>query len=138
MLKPIGRRVLIKTIDKPAMERHGSLVVPTGNDDSRVKEGVVIDVGRLHKDEEELLVKKDDRILFIASGHVFTRNGEEYRIIEEGSIIVVVEEDEGKIVTEEIKIPKPPKEGRESKGGVNERPKGPKPDITPAAQNPKE
>jgi chaperonin GroES len=87
-IKPIGKRVLIKTV-KEEERTKGGIYIPESAKEKK-KQGIVIEVGTI--DEKEFPIKKGDIILYAGySSEELELEGEKYLIIESKDVIAKIE-----------------------------------------------
>ena len=89
-MKPIADRVVIKPA--PAEEKtEGGIIIPdTAKEKPQMGEVVAIGPG---KDGESMTVKKGDKVLYGKySGQELSYEGEDYLIVREDDILVILEE----------------------------------------------
>lgn len=90
MIRPVGRRVLVKRIEREA--KKGSIIIPDTAKE-RPQEGIVEAVAKVPKDDDPLPVKKGNKILFGKYGGTeIEYDGVEYLILDEDDIMGIIEE----------------------------------------------
>ena len=93
-IKPIGARVLVKTLEQEEVTKGGIVLPDTAKE--KPQEGEVISVGPGAKDESgkriAMDVKKGDKVLYSKySGTEVKINGEEHLIIRESDVLAIIE-----------------------------------------------
>ncbi len=89
MIKPVGRRVLVKRIKEE--EGKGGIIIPDTAKE-KPQQGIVQEVAKVSKDEDPIPVKKGDRILFGKYGGTEVEyKDEEYLILDEDDILAKIE-----------------------------------------------
>ncbi len=89
MLKPVGRRVLVKRVTEE--EGKGGIIIPDTAKE-KPQQGIVKEVAKVSKDEDPIPVKKGDRILFGKYGGTEVEyKDEEYLILDEDDILAKIE-----------------------------------------------
>lgn len=89
MLKPVGRRVLVKRVKEE--KGKGGIIIPDTAKE-KPQQGIVKEVAKVSKDEDPIPVKKGDRILFSKfSGSEVEYKDEEYLILDEDDILAKIE-----------------------------------------------
>jgi len=84
-IQPIGDRILVKTVDAETKTSGGIYIPETAQE--KTQEGVVLAVG----DDEEIKVKKDDKIIYDKyAGTTIKVEGEEQLIIKAADVLAVV------------------------------------------------
>ena len=87
-IKPIGKRVLIKTV-KEEERTKGGIYIPESAKEKK-KQGIVVEVGNV--EEKEFPIKKGDVILYSGySSEEIEFDGEKYLIIESKDVIAKIE-----------------------------------------------
>ncbi|MCK4321283.1 co-chaperone GroES [candidate division WOR-3 bacterium] len=90
MIKPVGRRVLVKRVEE-GEEKKGGIIIPDTAKE-KPQQGIVEAVAEVSKDDDPMPVKKGDRILFGKYGGTeIEYNEEEYLILEEDDILAKIE-----------------------------------------------
>lgn len=90
MIKPVGRRVLVKRVEE-GKEKKGGIIIPDTAKE-KPQQGIVEAVAEVSKDDDPMPVKKGDRILFGKYGGTeIEYNEEEYLILEEDDILAKIE-----------------------------------------------
>lgn len=89
MIKPVGRRVLIKRVEEE--ETKAGIIIPETAKE-KPQQGLVEAVADVPKDEDPIPVKKGDKILFGKYGGTEIEFGEEtYLILDEDDILAKIE-----------------------------------------------
>ncbi|MCK4528347.1 co-chaperone GroES [candidate division WOR-3 bacterium] len=89
MLKPVGRRVLVKRIKEAS--KKGEIIIPDTAKE-KPQQGIVEAVAKIKKDDDPLPVKKGDRILFGKyAGTEVDFDNQEYIILDEDDILAKIE-----------------------------------------------
>ena len=85
-MKPIGKYIIIKTIDEEIKTESGILLTGEDTNQMRYKRGVVVEPGT-----EVLVISADDEIYY-DKNHGFTMiiNENQYTIIRESDVVVVL------------------------------------------------
>jgi len=87
-IKPIGKRILIKTV-KEEEKTKGGIYIPDSAKEKK-KQGIVVEVGTV--EEKEFPVKKGDVVLYTGySSEELEVDGEKYLIIESKDVIAKIE-----------------------------------------------
>ncbi|MCE8422396.1 MAG: co-chaperone GroES [Candidatus Methanoperedens sp.] len=87
-IKPIGKRVLIKSI-KEEEKTSGGIYIPDAAKEKK-KQGIVVEVGFV--DEKEFPIKKGDIILYTGfSSEELEIDGEKYLIIDSKDVVAKIE-----------------------------------------------
>ena len=94
MLKPLGDRVVIQTLDREEVTKSGIFLPDTATKE-QPQEGKVIEVGRGKTLENgqisELEVKKGDHVFFKKfKGYEIEVDGQEYLVLSEEDILAVI------------------------------------------------
>lgn len=90
MIKPVGRRVLVKRL-KEEEEKKGGIIIPDTAKE-KPQQGIVEAVADVGKDDDPISVKKGDKILFGKYGGTeIEYGGEEYLILEEDDILAKID-----------------------------------------------
>ena len=94
MLKPLGDRVVVKTLDREEVTKSG-IVLPDTAAKEKPQEGKVIEVGSgrtLENGQKVALeVKKGDKVIFAKyAGAEIKVDGEEYLVLREQDILAIV------------------------------------------------
>lgn len=94
MLKPLGDRVVIKTLDREEVTKSG-IVLPDTAAKEKPQEGKVVEVGsgKLLENGQKvaLEVKKGDKVIFSKyAGAEIKVEGEEYLILSERDILAII------------------------------------------------
>lgn len=88
-IKPIGERVLIKTVKEEERTAGGIYIPETAKE--KKKQGIVVEIGSA-KDDKELPVSVGDTILYTGySSEELEMDGEEYLILNISDIIAKIE-----------------------------------------------
>ncbi|MBA7709215.1 MAG: co-chaperone GroES [Candidatus Stahlbacteria bacterium] len=91
MIKPVGRRVLVKRVEEGEEKKKGGIIIPDTAKE-KPQQGIVEAVAEVSKDDDPMPVKKGDRILFGKYGGTeIEYNEEEYLILEEDDILAKIE-----------------------------------------------
>ena len=91
MIKPVGRRVLVKRVEEGDEKKKGGIIIPDTAKE-KPQQGIVEVVAEVSKDDDPMPVKKGDRILFGKYGGTeIEYNEEEYLILEEDDILAKIE-----------------------------------------------
>ncbi|MCK4420906.1 co-chaperone GroES [candidate division WOR-3 bacterium] len=89
MIKPVGRRVLVKRIEEAS--KKGEIIIPDTAKE-KPQQGIVEAVAKIKKDDDPLPVKKGDRILFGKyAGTEVDFDNQEYIILDEDDILAKIE-----------------------------------------------
>ena len=89
MIKPVGRRVLVKRIKEAS--KKGEIIIPDTAKE-KPQQGIVEAVAKIKKDDDPLPVKKGDRILFGKyAGTEVDFDNQEYIILDEDDILAKIE-----------------------------------------------
>jgi len=84
-MKPIGKYIIIDSIDEEIETESGLLLSANDQTDIRYKKGVVIEVGT-----DVDVISNDDRIYYDKrAGYTMVINGRQYTIIREVDVVVV-------------------------------------------------
>lgn len=87
-IKPIGKRILIKSVKEEEKTR-GGIYIPESAKEKK-KQGIVVEVGTV--DEKEFPVKKGDLILYTGySSEELEMDGEKYLILDSKDVIAKIE-----------------------------------------------
>ncbi len=87
-LKPLGRRVVLKKIERETEEEEGGIILPEEAKDESYIRAEVVAVGSNDKIE----VKEGDEVIVSSfSGMELTVGGEELTIVKDNDILAVVE-----------------------------------------------
>lgn len=90
VLKPVGRRVLVKRLEEEEKKVGGIYIPDTAKEKPQM--GEVIEVADVKEKDDPLPVKKGDRIIFGKyAGSEITIEGEEYLILNEDDILAKIE-----------------------------------------------
>lgn len=94
MLKPLGDRVVIKTMDREEVTKSG-IVLPDTAAKEKPQEGTVVEVGsgRILDNGQKVAmeVKKGDKVIFAKyAGAEIKVDGQEYLVLREQDILAVV------------------------------------------------
>lgn len=94
MLKPLGDRVVIKTLDREEITKSG-IVLPDTATKEKPQEGQVVEVGsgKLLENGQKvaLEVQKGDKVIFSKyAGSEIKIDGEEYLILSERDILAII------------------------------------------------
>ena len=85
-MKPVGKYIVIKTIDEEVKTKSGLLLSATDVDEFRYKKGKVIEPGN-----EVTVIDKGDSIYYDKnSGFTMLINEEPYTIIQERDVVIVL------------------------------------------------
>lgn len=89
MIRPVGRRVLVKRIEEEETKKGGIIVPDTAKE--KPQQGIVESVAKVNKDDDPLPVKKGDKILFGKYGGTeIEYEDEEYLILDEDDILAKI------------------------------------------------
>ena len=85
-MKPIGKYIVVKTIEEEVKTKSGLILSGDDTNQFRYKKGIVVEPGT-----DVANIKKDNEIYY-DKGHSFTMviNDEQYTIIREGDVVVVL------------------------------------------------
>lgn len=90
MIKPVGRRVLVKRLEEEEKKKGGIIIPDTAKE--KPQQGIVEAVADVGKDDDPLPVKKGDRIVFGKYGGTEIEfDNKEYLILEEDDILAKIE-----------------------------------------------
>ena len=90
MIQPLGKRVLVKPLEKEEKTKGGLYIPETASENNRSQEGEVMVLGVCKKDHA-FKVKVGDRIFFKKySSEEFELEGQKYIIVEEKDILAII------------------------------------------------
>ena len=98
-LKPLGDRIVVKTIEELERTKGGIVLPDTAKEKPQEAEVVAVGPGARNEDGERVAmdVKVGDRVIFAKySGTEFKQDDEDYLILRESDILAVVEREKAK------------------------------------------
>ena len=98
-LKPLGDRIVVKTIEELERTKGGIVLPDTAKEKPQEAEVVAVGPGARNEDGERVAmdVKVGDRVIFAKySGTEFKQDDEDYLILRESDILAVVERERAK------------------------------------------